>query len=83
MHFVTVLLSQQNIMNCSGEWRGYFTYAMTTGSKSRFAVNLKILRSGPNQLLSGGGRDSSGEFSIEDGIILGMMIEEFKDTQTP
>lgn len=59
-------------MNCSGEWRGYFTYAMTTGSQNRFTSNLEILQSGPNQLLSGEGRDASGDFEITDGIVLGM-----------
>ena len=44
---------------------------MTTGSKSRFTMNLKIFKNGPNQLLSGDGRDSSGQFDIEDGLILG------------
>lgn len=58
-------------MNCSGEWRGYFTYAMTTGSRNRFSMDLKIGKSGPNHLFSGSGKDTSGEFDILDGIILG------------
>ena len=65
-------------MNCSGDWRGYFTYAMTTGSKNRFTMNLRIFKNGPNQLLSGDGRDASGQFDIEDGIILGKTIKIFK-----
>ena len=44
---------------------------MTTGSKSRFTMNLKIFKNGPNLLVSGNGRDSSGQFDIEDGLILG------------
>jgi len=67
-----------DITNCTGEWRGYFTYAMTTGSKSRFTMNLKIFKNGPNQLLSGDGRDSSGQFDIEDGLILGNMVKFIK-----
>ena len=63
---------KQDIMNGTGKWHGYFTYAMTTGSKNLFTMNLEIANSGPNKLLSGEGRDSSGEFDIEDGIILGM-----------
>ena len=50
---------------------------MTTGSKSRFTMNLKIFKNGPNQLLSGDGRDSSGQFDIEDGLILGEACLKF------
>lgn len=60
-------------MNSSGEWRGYFTYAKTTGSKIRFTADMQFIKSGENQLIVGEGQDPGGKFEIKDGIITGKL----------
>lgn len=64
-----------NIMNSSGEWRGYFTYAKTTGSKIRFTADMQFIKSGENQLIVGEGQDPGGKFEIKDGIITGNSVK--------
>ena len=60
-------------MKSSGEWRGYFTYAKTTGSQNRFTANIKFAMSGKNRLVAGEGRDAGGKFEITDGILIGTL----------
>lgn len=61
----------QDVMNNSGEWRGYFIYAKTTGSKFYFQVNFAFKREGSNRIFSAQGKDESGDFSFQHGIIIG------------
>eukprot|EP00112_Aurelia_sp_Birch-Aquarium-sp1_P014623 Seg3171.3 transcript_id=Seg3171.3/GoldUCD/mRNA.D3Y31 product="Transmembrane prolyl 4-hydroxylase" protein_id=Seg3171.3/GoldUCD/D3Y31 len=64
-----------DIMKSSGEWRGYFTYAKTTGSQNRFTANMKFTISGKNRLVAGEGRDTGGKFDITDGILIGDTVK--------
>lgn len=61
-------------MNNSGEWRGYFIYAKTTGSKFYFQVNFAFKREGSNRIFSAQGKDESGDFSFQHGIIIGTLF---------
>ena len=58
-------------MNNSGEWRGYYLYAKTTGNKFYFKVNVTFSTEGANRVFKGVGKDESGGFEFVNTIIIG------------
>lgn len=60
---------QNDVMNNSGNWSGFFTYDKTTGSKSQFKVNINFKMDGANKALYGKGSDVGGAFELIDSLV--------------
>ncbi|KAJ7383008.1 hypothetical protein OS493_031178 [Desmophyllum pertusum] len=65
---------QDDVMNNSGNWTGFFTYDKTTGSRNSFEVDIQFKMDGANRVLYGKGNDDSGEFELIDSLLTGDMI---------
>ncbi|XP_065657223.1 uncharacterized protein LOC100206310 isoform X3 [Hydra vulgaris] len=65
----------QTITHNSGEWRGYYQYAKTTGNRFFFSVDIKFMKDGANWIFQGNGKDESGGFTFNNSIILGETIK--------
>ena len=62
-------------MKNSGNWSGYFTYAKTTGSKSKFDVQLTFKLEGANKVFVGKGSDDDGEFELLNSIVTDTVVK--------
>ncbi|KAK3737070.1 hypothetical protein QZH41_013879 [Actinostola sp. cb2023] len=60
---------EEDIMNNSGNWSGFFSFAKTTGSQSKFNVQLTFKTEGANKVLYGHGMDESGSFEFVDSLV--------------
>ncbi|XP_078353836.1 uncharacterized protein LOC144638515 [Oculina patagonica] len=65
---------EDDIMNNSGNWTGFFTYDKTTGSQTPFEVDIQFKMDGANRVLYGKGKDESGEFELIDSLLTGDII---------
>ena len=61
----------RTISNNSGEWRGYYVYAKTTGHKFYFQVEIAFRKEGANYIFHGEGKDESDSFFFTNAIIIG------------
>ncbi|CAH3172387.1 unnamed protein product [Porites evermanni] len=65
---------EEDVMNNSGNWTGFFTYAKTTGSRNSFKVDIKFKVDGANKILVGKGHDASGAFELIDSLVTGDIV---------
>lgn len=65
---------QEDVMNNSGNWSGFFTYDKTTGSKNQFEVNIDFKMDGANKALYGKGSDLGGEFELIDSLVTDTIV---------
>jgi len=75
-------MTKEDVMNNSGEWRGYYIYTQTTGNRFYFKADMTFLRDGANHVVTGEGADESGGFIFHNSIIIGDTIKfekKYKD----
>lgn len=60
---------EEDVMNNSGNWTGFFTYDKTTGSRNHFQVNIEFKMEGANRALYGKGSDAGGAFELIDSLV--------------
>ncbi|KAM7444632.1 hypothetical protein ABFA07_006733 [Porites harrisoni] len=65
---------EEDVMNNSGNWTGFFTYAKTTGGRNSFKVDIKFKVDGANKILVGKGHDASGAFELIDSLVTGDIV---------
>ena len=60
----------QNLMDNSGNWRGYYIYSKTTGHKYYFQVEMKFITEGANRVFSADGNEDTTLFSFINGFVI-------------